>query len=202
MGLSCSPASWSIWSSKLREPRTSLPGDHRAVPRSPDKIDVISNLMDKADAFLDRRRHGLHLPQGAGLRGIGNSLVEDDKLDLALFDPEHWPRRKGVRFVLPRRLPATPQEFKPTTSRRPVRERRTLARAASIEDGWEGIDIGSVIHRRSSSEEDRLREDDRLERPDGCLRDSRPSHKGTEAVARAVATASDAVSTIVVAATP
>ena len=34
-----------------------------------DKLGVIDNLLKTADTLLDRRRHGLHLPRGPGLRG-------------------------------------------------------------------------------------------------------------------------------------
>ena len=46
-----------------------------------------------------RRRHGLHLPQGAR-RHVGKSLLEDDKIDLAR-DLLQQAKARKVKFLLP-----------------------------------------------------------------------------------------------------
>ncbi len=47
-----------------------------------DKLEVIENLLDRGGRAPHRRRHGLHVPQGAGPAGRP-SLVEDDLVDTA-----------------------------------------------------------------------------------------------------------------------
>ncbi len=100
------------------------------------KIDVISNLMDKADAFLIGGAMAYTFRKAQGYE-VGDSLVENDKLDLAL-DILKLAESKGVRFVLPPDSLLT-QEFKEGAE---TRESGIFGEGGTIEAGWEGIDIG------------------------------------------------------------
>lgn len=70
---------------------------------------------------------------------VGDSLVEDDKLDLAL-DILRLAEKKGARFLLPSDTRIT-SEFKEGAE---TRVTEPYADGGSIPDGWEGIDIGDV----------------------------------------------------------
>ena len=103
-----------------------------------DKIQVISALMEKADAFLIggamantfRKAQGYH---------TGNSRVEADKLDLALEILENA-KSKGVKFLLPADTRIT-QEFKEGAE---TKVTAPYEKGGETPDGWEGIDIGDV----------------------------------------------------------
>jgi len=103
-----------------------------------DKIQVISALMEKADAFLIggamantfRKAQGYH---------TGNSRVEADKLDLALEILDNA-KAKGVRFLLPADTRIT-QEFKEGAE---TKVTAPYEKGGETPDGWEGIDIGDV----------------------------------------------------------
>ncbi len=103
-----------------------------------DKIQVITRLMEKADAFLIggamantfRKAQGYH---------TGNSRVEADKLDLAL-DILAKAKEKGVRFLLPADTRIT-REFKEGAETRCT---APYEQGGETPDGWEGIDIGDV----------------------------------------------------------
>ena len=103
-----------------------------------DKIQVISALMEKADAFLIggamantfRKAQGYH---------TGNSRVEADKLDLALEILENA-KAKGVKFLLPADTRIT-QEFKEGAE---TKSTAPYEKGGETPDGWEGIDIGDV----------------------------------------------------------
>jgi 3-phosphoglycerate kinase len=111
-----------------------------------DKIQVISSLMEKADAFIIggamantfRKAQGYH---------TGNSRVEADKLDLAL-DILAKAKAKGVRFLLPADTRIT-QEFKDGAS---TQVTAPYEQGGETPDGWEGIDIGDVAIREFSEE--------------------------------------------------
>lgn len=101
-----------------------------------DKIQVITALMEKADAFLIGGAMANTFRKAQGYE-TGNSRVEADKLDLAL-DILAKAKAKGVRFLLPADTLIT-REFKEGAE----------TRSSGIwEDGgatpadWEGIDIG------------------------------------------------------------
>ncbi len=103
-----------------------------------DKIQVITRLMEKADAFLIggamantfRKAQGYH---------TGNSRVEADKLDLAL-EILDLAKAKGIRFLLPADTRIT-QEFKEGAT---TQVTAPYEQGGSTPDGWEGIDIGDV----------------------------------------------------------
>ena len=111
-----------------------------------DKIQVISSLMEKADAFIIggamantfRKAQGYH---------TGNSRVEADKLDLAL-DILAKAKAKGVRFLLPADTRIT-QEFKDGAT---TQVTAPYEQGGETPDGWEGIDIGDVAIREFSEE--------------------------------------------------
>ena len=97
-----------------------------------DKIGVIDSLLDKVDVLMI----------GGGMAytffkaqryGVGNSLCEPDKCDLALSLMEKA-KNKGVKLLLPVDTKVG-KEFKPDT------ESKTVA-WTEIPDGWEGFDIG------------------------------------------------------------
>jgi len=103
-----------------------------------DKIQVITALMEKADAFLIGGAMANTFRKAQGYQ-TGNSRVEADKLDLAL-DILAKAEAKGVRFLLPADTRIT-REFKEGA------ETKVTARydqGGATPDGWEGIDIGDV----------------------------------------------------------
>lgn len=111
-----------------------------------DKIQVITALMEKADAFIIggamantfRKAQGYH---------TGNSRVEADKLDLAL-EILAKAKAKGVRFLLPADTRIT-QEFKDGAA---TQVTAPYEQGGETPDGWEGIDIGDVAIREFSEE--------------------------------------------------
>ncbi len=97
-----------------------------------DKIGVVENLMRIADAMVIGGGMAYTFFKAQGI-GIGKSLVEDDKLDLArkiLADA----KQRGFRFVLPSDH-VTASEFKADA------KTQTLP-VTQIPDGWMGLDIG------------------------------------------------------------
>ena len=103
-----------------------------------DKIQVISALMEKADAFLIGGAMANTFRKAQGYQ-VGNSRVEADKLDLAL-DILAKAKAKGVRFLLPADTRVT-QEFKEGAE---TQVTGVYEQGGSTPDGWEGIDIGDV----------------------------------------------------------
>jgi len=103
-----------------------------------DKIQVITALMEKADAFLIGGAMANTFRKAQGYE-TGNSRVEADKLDLAL-DILAKAEAKGVRFLLPTDTLIT-QEFKEgaetTTS-------GIWGEGGATPANWEGIDIGPL----------------------------------------------------------
>jgi 3-phosphoglycerate kinase len=97
-----------------------------------DKIGVIENLMDKVDSLIIGGGMAFTFLKAQGY-GIGGSICEDEKLDLAkslLKKAEE----KGIKLLLPvENVVAT--EFKNDT------ERKVVA-SSEIPDGWSGMDIG------------------------------------------------------------
>jgi 3-phosphoglycerate kinase len=101
-----------------------------------DKIEVITALLEKADSFLVGGAMAYTFLKAQG-HEVGESLVEDDKLELAL-EILAKAKEKEVTFLLPVDSRLT-QEFKEgaeTMVSTPYRD------GGSIEAGWEGIDIG------------------------------------------------------------
>jgi len=111
-----------------------------------DKIQVISALMEKADAFLIGGAMANTFRKAQGYQ-TGNSRVEADKLDLAL-EILAKAEAKGVRFLLPADTRVT-QEFKEGAE---TKVTDPYEKGGSTPDGWEGIDIGDVAIEEFSKE--------------------------------------------------
>ncbi|CAN5145371.1 hypothetical protein BH23VER1_BH23VER1_27420 [soil metagenome] len=101
-----------------------------------DKIQVIDSLMAKANSFLIGGAMAYTFRKAQGCP-VGGSLVENDKLDLALQILRRA-EEKGVDFLLPADALET-QEFKEGAETRNTPE---YAPGQGVSDGWEGVDIG------------------------------------------------------------
>ena len=101
-----------------------------------DKIQVITALLDKADTFLIGGAMAYTFRKAQGYE-IGDSLVENDKLDLAL-EILKKAEEKEVKFLLPADTRIT-QEFKAGAE---TKVTEPYEKGGAIEAGWEGIDIG------------------------------------------------------------
>ncbi len=97
-----------------------------------DKIGVIENLLSKVDSLLIGGGMAYTFEKAQG-HAIGNSLVEDDKLDLAR-ELLGKAKEKGVEVVLPVDHVAA-DEYKADA-------RTKVVGVGQIPDGWEGLDIG------------------------------------------------------------
>lgn len=97
-----------------------------------DKIGVIENLLNKVDTIIIGGGMTYTFYKAKGLP-IGDSLVEEDKVELAgtLMDKA---QEAGVKFVLPMDS-VIAKEFKNDTEHKVVDE-------DGIEDGWMALDIG------------------------------------------------------------
>ena len=97
-----------------------------------DKIGVIDSLLEKVDTLMIGGGMAYTFFKAQGY-GVGNSLCEPDKCDLALSLMEKA-KAKGVKLILPVDTKIG-KEFKPDT------ESKTVA-WTEIPDEWEGFDIG------------------------------------------------------------
>ena len=97
-----------------------------------DKIGVINNLLEKVDTLIIGGGMSYTFQKALG-GSVGNSLCENDKLDLAKEMLEKA-KAKGVRMLLPVDN-VCGQEFSNDTMRITVHSKQ-------IPDGWEGMDIG------------------------------------------------------------
>ena len=97
-----------------------------------DKIGVIESLINKVDAILIGGGMAYTFLKALGYN-VGNSLCEDDKINLAMELMEKA-KEKGVKFMLPidNRIG---KDFTPETECR-------IVPSAEIPDGWQGLDIG------------------------------------------------------------
>ena len=97
-----------------------------------DKLGVIDSLLEKVDTLMigGGMAYTFFKEQGYS---VGNSMCEEDKLDLAR-DLMQKAKDRGVKFMLPVDT-RVGKEFKPDT------ESKTVA-WTDIPDGWEGFDIG------------------------------------------------------------
>ena len=97
-----------------------------------DKIGVIDSLLEKVDVLLIGGGMAYTFYKALGYK-IGNSICEDDKLDLAK-ELMKKAEEKGVKMLLPidNKLG---KEFSANTE-------TMYADRESIPDGWEGLDIG------------------------------------------------------------
>ncbi len=111
-----------------------------------DKIQVISKMMEKADAFIVGGAMANTFRKAQGYK-TGNSRVEADKLELAL-EILAKAEAKGVKFLLPADTRVT-QEFKEGAETKVTGE---YAKGGETPDGWEGIDIGDVAIEEFSAE--------------------------------------------------
>ncbi len=96
------------------------------------KIDIIKNLLDKVDNLILAGGMTYTFAKAEGGK-IGNSIVEDDKLDLAKEIVE-LAKAKGVNLVL-----ATDTKIADSFSND---AKTDFASVKEIPDGWEGLDIG------------------------------------------------------------
>ncbi len=103
-----------------------------------DKIEVITALLNKADTFIIGGAMAYTFRKAQG-HAVGDSLVENDKLDLAL-DILKKAEELNTRFLLPADTRIT-QEFKNGAE---TQVTNIYADGGNIPDGWEGIDIGDV----------------------------------------------------------
>jgi 3-phosphoglycerate kinase len=103
-----------------------------------DKIQAISALMEKADAFLIGGAMANTFRKAQGYE-TGDSRVEADKLDLAL-NILAKAKEKGVDFLLPADTRIT-QEFKDGAT---TQVTGIYGQGGGVEASWEGIDIGDV----------------------------------------------------------
>ena len=97
-----------------------------------DKIGVIDSLLDKVDVLMIGGGMAYTFFKAQGY-GVGNSLCEPDKCELAIKLMEKA-KSKGVKLILPVDTKVG-KEFKPET------ESKTVA-WTKIPDEWEGFDIG------------------------------------------------------------
>ena len=97
-----------------------------------DKIGVIDSLLEKVDTLLIGGGMAYTFYKAQGF-GVGNSVCELDKLDLATSLMEKA-KEKGVKMLLPLDNKIG-KEFKPDTESK-------IVKYSEIPDGWEGFDIG------------------------------------------------------------
>ena len=103
-----------------------------------DKIQVIKALMEKADTIMIGGAMAYTFQKSLGA-AVGESRVEDDKLDLARELLE-IAKEKNVEIMLPKDALET-QDFREGAE---VRNTPEYGPGEGISDGWEGIDIGKV----------------------------------------------------------
>ena len=98
-----------------------------------DKIGVINSLLEKVDTLLIGGAMAFTFFKARGY-GVGDSICELDKLDLAKEIMENA-KNKGVKLVLPVDTKLG-KEFDPNTESKTVK-------STEIPDGWQGFDIGA-----------------------------------------------------------
>ena len=96
------------------------------------KIEIIENLLDKVDNLIITGGMAFTFSKALGGK-IGNSICENDKLDLAL-DLMKKARQKGVELVLP-----VDSKIGDAFSNEANTQ---FVSIDAIPDGWEGMDIG------------------------------------------------------------
>ena len=97
-----------------------------------DKIGVIDSLLEKVDTLLIGGAMAYTFFKSMGY-GVGNSICELDKLDLAQSVMKKA-EEKGVKLLLPVDTKVG-KEFDPNTESK-------IVKFSEIPDGWEGFDIG------------------------------------------------------------
>ncbi len=96
------------------------------------KIGVITNLIDKVDALIIGGGMSYTFAKAMG-GNVGNSLLEEDKIDLAK-EIMAKAAEKGVKFMLPIDTVCA-DDFSNDANTQVVK-------AGCIPEGWEGVDIG------------------------------------------------------------
>lgn len=96
------------------------------------KIDVLENLLSKVDTVLVGGAMIFTFFKAEGLP-VGNSLVEDDKLDLAKSILKKA-KEKGVKLLLPTDV-VVADKFDAAANTK-------IVSVGDIDDGWMGLDIG------------------------------------------------------------
>lgn len=107
-----------------------------------DKIQVIENLIDKVDTLIIGGGMAYTFLKAKGYK-IGNSICEDDKIDLAKSLLEKA-ENKGVALMLPIGS-IVGKEFKNDTD-------HMYVPSDDMPDGWMGMDIGSLTIEKFSKE--------------------------------------------------
>ena len=97
-----------------------------------DKIPVINNLLDKVDTLIIAGGMEYTFFKAKGLN-IGNSLCEDDKIEMAK-ELMQKAEEKGIKMLLPVDVKVA-KEFSNDSENKVVK-------IDNIENGWEGVDIG------------------------------------------------------------
>ena len=97
-----------------------------------DKIGVITNLIDKVDTLISGGGMAYTFMKALG-HSIGNSLLEEDKIELAKEMMEKA-EAKGVKFLIPVDNKVG-KEYKEDTE-------AMVVPSDEIPDGWMGLDIG------------------------------------------------------------
>jgi phosphoglycerate kinase len=106
------------------------------------KIDVISNLMDKVDAFLIGGGMAFTFYKALG-KEIGKSLLEPDKIDLAK-DILKKAEEKKLNFKLPEDIVVAPEVKEDVPTK--------IVDKDNIPPDWQGLDIGPRTLERFSKE--------------------------------------------------
>ena len=107
-----------------------------------DKIGVIDNLLEKVDTLLIGGGMAYTFVKAMG-GNIGNSICEEDKLDLAVNLIEKA-KQKGVKLMLPVDTKIGKEFDKDTES--------DTVKINEIPDGWQGFDIGEETIKLYESE--------------------------------------------------
>ncbi len=107
-----------------------------------DKIGVINSLLEKVDTLIIGGAMAYTFFKSMGYN-VGNSICEEDKLDLAKELMEKA-KSKGVKLMLPIDTKIG-KEFDPNTESKTVK-------FSEIPDGWEGYDIGEETIKLYSEE--------------------------------------------------
>ena len=132
--------------SDIKRPFTAIMGGSKVST----KIGIIENLMDKVDNLILCGGMTFTFAKAQGGK-IGNSICEDDKLQLAL-DIIAKAKAKGVNLVLGTDCVAADAFSNDANTQ--------ICPVNDIPDGWEGMDAGPASRSR-----DRRRQDHSVERP-------------------------------------
>ncbi len=103
-----------------------------------DKIQVIMSLLERADTLIIGGAMAFTFRKAQGYK-VGNSKVEEDKLDLAL---QILARAKELGKTL--LLPSDTRETEKFEDGAATRCTATFEQGGNVSDGWMGIDIGDV----------------------------------------------------------